>query len=620
MAFLLALTLYCPDSKAQEPQPVIDWTHAGYPGEIPDVTDNIINVKDVGAVGDGVTNDYNAIQSAINSAPNPAVIFFPAGTYRIESQLNLRSGIVLRGVGHQLTHLACRTSNGCIRMRGASTGGYVSIQSGLAKGSNEITVSDASNFTVGEGGQIRQEDIVASAGWDWGFDDEMYVVGQMVKIVAVNGNTLTIDPSLHIDYTSDKNPQIRPIRYIEQVGIEDLEIQRLDSGSYSGNNIDIGYAADSWIRRVESDWTEKYHISVANSLFLEIRDSYIHDAKSRGSGGNGYGVSLAYNTTSVLVENNIFYDLRHSMMMQLGVNGCVFGYNYAEKNYSDDDGGWAKTYISVHGHYPFANLFEGNILGSIGLGDWWGPSGPDHTLFRNKVLGTDRFDGFGDNHGIAISYVHGQQNIIGNEVTGGDIYTYLNTSESHSRSEVDYAAEHAKVFIHGNNIKGTITWLPGYAQTLPDSYYRSSKPCFYGTLGWPSVGADELGGTIPALARWQSGNFVPGPYTCAKNLTLAASPADRTIYLHWTVDPAYTLLATSTWHIDYYTQTVTAPFTATNIISPTRAYTLTNHVENYEWYTITLYAMVDSVPFLSDTVRVMPTDIFVYLPVVLKSD
>lgn len=39
---------------------------------------------------------------------------------------------------------------------------------------------------------------------------------------------------------------------------------------------------------------------------------------------------------------------------------------------------------------------------------------------------------------------------------------------------------------------------------------------------------------------------------------------------------------------------------------------------NYTPYTATLNAIVDSIPILTDTVTVMPTDLFVYLPVVLK--
>ena len=53
-----------------------DWSQAGYPGNIPYVTANVINVRDFGATGNGSTDDSAAIQAAIDSAPNPAVIFF----------------------------------------------------------------------------------------------------------------------------------------------------------------------------------------------------------------------------------------------------------------------------------------------------------------------------------------------------------------------------------------------------------------------------------------------------------------------------------------------------------------------------------------------------------------
>lgn len=53
-------------------------------------------------------------------------------------------------------------------------------------------------------------------------------------------------------------------------------------------------------------------------------------------------------------------------------------------------------------------------------------------------------------------------------------------------------------------------------------------------------------------------------------------------------------------------------------IGTTRAYTLTG-LTNYTWHTVTLNAMLDSIPFLTDTVRMMPTDWLVYLPLVLKA-
>jgi len=48
-----------------------------------------------------------------------------------------------------------------------------------------------------------------------------------------------------------------------------------------------------------------------------------------------------------------------------------------------------------------------------------------------------------------------------------------------------------------------------------------------------------------------------------------------------------------------------------------RNYTLTG-LTNYEVHTIILEALVDSSVVLSDTVAVMPTDKFVYLPVIVR--
>ena len=81
------------------------------------------------------------------------------------------------------------------------------------------------------------------------------------------------------------------------------------------------------------------------------------------------------------------------------------GYNYAEKNYSDDDGGWAKTYISLHGHYAYMNLFEGNTVQEIDVADYWGPCGPGNTFLRNRV----------ESEGIQIMDHSHYQNVIGKD-------------------------------------------------------------------------------------------------------------------------------------------------------------------------------------------------------------
>jgi len=67
----------------------------------------MISVKDFGAVGDGVTNDATAIQNAINSVQSArgGIIYFPPGNYAIQSPLTVTaSGVILQGAGGDNFH------------------------------------------------------------------------------------------------------------------------------------------------------------------------------------------------------------------------------------------------------------------------------------------------------------------------------------------------------------------------------------------------------------------------------------------------------------------------------------------------------------------------------------
>ena len=53
-----------------------------------------INVRDFGAIGDGVHDDFIAVQTAINCIPRGGRLYFPVGTYLV-APLNLKSNITL---------------------------------------------------------------------------------------------------------------------------------------------------------------------------------------------------------------------------------------------------------------------------------------------------------------------------------------------------------------------------------------------------------------------------------------------------------------------------------------------------------------------------------------------
>jgi hypothetical protein len=69
--------------------------------------DESVNVRDHDAAGDGVTDDTDALQSAVDAAAaGPGQVFVPPGNYRISRPVTLSSGLSVRGVGSALSIVA----------------------------------------------------------------------------------------------------------------------------------------------------------------------------------------------------------------------------------------------------------------------------------------------------------------------------------------------------------------------------------------------------------------------------------------------------------------------------------------------------------------------------------
>jgi hypothetical protein len=58
------------------------------------------NVKWFGAVGDGVADDTNAMQRAIDILPSHSVLYFPSGQYKTTEAINLNKSMSLMGVNN----------------------------------------------------------------------------------------------------------------------------------------------------------------------------------------------------------------------------------------------------------------------------------------------------------------------------------------------------------------------------------------------------------------------------------------------------------------------------------------------------------------------------------------
>lgn len=162
----------------------------------------------------------------------------------------------------------------------------------------------------------------------------------------------------------------------ENVGIEDLTISNSDifTSSLWAHNIMIAANSNNcWVIGVESEDPINHHLEINNSHHIEVTGNYFHDAQVFGENGQGYGVIIQDGSQYNLVENNIFNNDRHAMLVQDEAQWNVFGYNYSIHSKQTNSSSMPEDLsgsIVCHGHHEgyegaSSNLFEGNIGGFI---------------------------------------------------------------------------------------------------------------------------------------------------------------------------------------------------------------------------------------------------------------
>jgi len=510
---------------------MIDWK-PGIPGGIPTYPIAIdVTTPPYNAVGDGVTDCTAGIQAAINACASEKAVYIPAGTYVITSLDLHNRKIALRGAGPDKTFLKSKNASDIIKIRGTSDSHTpIPITSGATKGSTQVVVSSATDIAVGSIWAIHAGTPMAvestsgcNSNCEWGSG-----FAQPVKITAKNGNIVTFSPGLYFDMSSNSPEFELRGTYTSRCGVEDLRVEATAKVS-DKRLFAIEYAEECWLRNVEGYMCNYAHVRLRFSKSCEIRDSYFHHAWEY-IGSWAYGLFIFDFNADHLIENNIFYHIRHAMIFEGGGCGCVFGYNYSVdpqgRSSANTPNNWLYSDICTHGRHSFMNLWEGNICGQISLDNMHGSSS-HNTLFRNwsvgKAKNTDNPNGVTDGRNVVeVMKNNIYENFIGNVLgysgCGYRFEQYPVTDYDRNIWVTGYACDTAgsgsrdttpavTMLRHGNFDYATNSteWDPNIIdRNLPNSYYLSSKPAFFGDLAWPCIGPDiDLKATtLPAQKRY----------------------------------------------------------------------------------------------------------------------
>jgi len=401
------------------PAQLIDWTpgtRTGVPGGVDqylvggsNARSSLVNVTSAPYNADptGVVDSSATIASAMNHLPANGVLYIPTGTYLMNSQIYIPQGynnFTIRGDGPTKTILKCG-NNGIYF--GASDGWIapnpsVTVTAGLSKDSTSITVSDASQFTVGKMIRIAFQDETNSTAIQNGAVMTFAVGGssptnglrkQITMVTGISGNTLHIFPGIYRTPDSGTaSAQVwTALLQNNGVGVEDLAFDMSAANGFAG--ILMEHCFGCWLRNVSISSVPNYAVDLEGCLQCEIRHCTFKDRQNGGS--NGAGILL--NTVSAsLFEDNIITNIVPSFEVNNGSSGNAFGYNLMENPSISGAVGFGAD--SNHGPHNSFNIWEGNIAPNL-ISDGYFGSDSEDTVLRNWFHGTCY-----DNSGLTFTF------------------------------------------------------------------------------------------------------------------------------------------------------------------------------------------------------------------------
>ena len=328
---------------------------------------------------------------------------------------------------------------------------------------------------------------------------------------------------------------------MQNAGLENLSINSNAVGSATESGIYFNNAFNCWVNNVKSVSPNRNHVWLWQSAHNTIQNSYFFGTQSGAQ--QSYGVEF-FIAGDNLVQNNIFQQVVAPIMNGPSMGNVIFA-NFGINNL---DPALGSTWMQVapasrHDAGANYNLFEENIETGF-WNDVFHGTGGANTAFRN--YGTGWEPGKSSDTVAYQSYSYNRfDNAVGN-VWGcnnttstypgncGSPYpaTYQATNGSGASKQIydlgsgntetstvvladpyvatsfmrwgNYDVKNAATQWNNSEVPSGLT--DGYSnpipssETLPNSFWTSSEPSWWGNAPWPAIGPDVTNGTIPGVA------------------------------------------------------------------------------------------------------------------------
>ena len=380
---------------------------------------------------------------------------------------------------------------------------------------------------------------------------------QGVIVTGVSGNNITISPGIYMpNWRSGQKPQVQFANTtITLDGLENLTFDNTNCGTCSTSSVMVSNCSQCWVSGVRGIYANRSHIHLLGCVHCTLQENYFYKNASGGTVSYGLDVMSGWNN---LIVSNIFQQDTDSSPSCTGSCGAnVIAYNFAIDNTYTSSPGWMQASLYQHASGDDFNLWEGNIGAGFTSDDTHGTHHFD-TLFRNYLIGNQpagcgsaglitctaettpvHLDS-GSRYFNVIGNVLGQAGLHNNYQCVGFFFFFVNASTEIYTAGTTGDNGLVNTSITGYCLQPACTTLGDYdpqvlaylmrwgnydtvnnavrfvsaevpsgiaqfsnavpaTQTLPPSFYLSSKPAWFGSLPFPAMGPDVTGGNISGV-------------------------------------------------------------------------------------------------------------------------
>jgi Putative Ig domain len=277
-------------------------------------------VTNFGAIGNGITDDTGAIDAAIATLQANQILYFPCGAYAISAALSTigLNGVTIEG--------ATSSGGNCATLKLVSGTSFTALTiagQGLGSPQNLVADTTSNTFTVATGGiasagiapgsYVLVSDIAVASN---GSGSPLIATQQIAKVIAVNGDSATIENTFGHDYTLvspyPSNQGCCP--YVQKIGtpltgvsLTHLNFDATANTASSTGALEMDYTVDSEIGfLIVSNFLQSPGTTDTVILDTDYHNFY-HDitCTACGNGTTNDGHSFDIRRQSLMVLNNI---------------------------------------------------------------------------------------------------------------------------------------------------------------------------------------------------------------------------------------------------------------------------------------------------------------------------